>query len=100
MHHCSKSTTSLTKYNVPRENTWDIDLGFVIRIQTELIKTYKEKLDKAQSDIETIRDDNHFDVERITDALIHSDKDKEPFKNALLFMQRRLNIMLDSMSID
>ncbi len=75
---------------------------YVIKIQNNLIDIYKKKLEVSNNNSENCKnkiicqETNDFDVDLATNALIHHENDKASFKNALLFMQNRVKIILDS----
>lgn len=77
---------------------------FLINLQQYLIKSYKEelvnmktKLDQCSHNIESLKTCNDFNVNTLTDALIHQEEDKVHFKNAVLFMKNRYDIILSQM---
>lgn len=65
----------------------------IIKLQARF---YKDHLREQK---ETIRDSNTFDPEILSQMIIHTGnpEDKEKFKNAVVFMQNKLNLVLESL---
>lgn len=77
---------------------------FLINLQQHLIKSYKDelaqmktKLNQCSHNIESLKSCNNFNVNTLTDALIHQEEDKVHFKNAVLFMKNRYDIILSQL---
>lgn len=81
-------------------------LLFIIKLQKYIIDSYKNQLHEAIDEIthckeqfDKIKETNNFDPDDVTNILIHHAKhseDKQIFKNAIVFMQNKLNYVLDS----
>ena len=61
---------------------------FLLTIQKHMIRSYKQQ---QKEHIDCIRECNDFDVNALTNAIIH-----DAFKNAVLFMKTRLDMILES----
>jgi hypothetical protein len=78
---------------------------FIIKLQKNIIDSYKSQLDQAKDEIshckenfDIIKETNDFDPDNITNALIHhvkSREEKQSFKNAIIFMQNKLKFVLN-----
>lgn len=74
---------------------------FLIKLQQHVIDSYKAQLKVTKGElhlcknnIECIKTCNDFDVNELTNNLIHNEEDKAQFKNAVLFMKNRLDYIL------
>lgn len=74
---------------------------FLIKVQQHVIDSYKAQLKETKGElhlcknnIECIKTCNDFDVNELTNNLIHNEEDKAQFKNAVLFMKNRLDYIL------
>lgn len=63
---------------------------FMMRIQRQMLKEYKNQL-------KTIRHCNDFDPNVLTDVIIHDSENKEAFRNAVLFMKNRLDMIMSAL---
>ena len=68
----------------------------ILEIMKLQARFYKDHL---REQMETIRDSNTFDPEILSRMIIHTEnpEDKEKFKNAVVFMQNKLNLVLESL---
>lgn len=92
--------------DITKENS----LKFIIKLQQALIHDYKTQLNLANDEIthckenfDYIRETNDFDAENLTNVLIRharNQSDKEVFRNAIMFMQHRLNTILETIETD
>lgn len=81
-------------------------LLYFIKLQQGMIDNYKKQLNEAnwkishcRNNLNYIKQTNTFNPNDITDALIHHENDEDEklvFKNAVTFMQKKLNYVLDN----
>jgi hypothetical protein len=77
----------------------------IIKLQKSIIDSYKTQLHNANDEIihrkenfKIIKETNNFDPDDVTNMLIHhvnNSEDKEIFRNAIIFMQNKLNFVLE-----
>lgn len=101
----SLDTGSHTNFNFDQES-----LEHIVKIQHNIINSYRnnmtintKQLQRCQDAIHSLEYTNEFDVEKATNALLHNcydDNQKIAFKNALLFMQNRVKLILASLDDD
>lgn len=99
-----KSLSSMT------DKTNEDSMKFIIKLQQALISDYKNQLNHAKDEIlhckenfDMIKKTNDFNADDVTNLLIHHAKnntDKEIFKNAIIFMQNKLNLLLEKFEND
>lgn len=65
-------------------------LNLIIQIQNSMIESYKSQLSM-------IRETNNFDVDELVDSILHTNEDTSQFKNAVLFMKRKLDTILENL---
>lgn len=92
------------------DETKETSMKFIIKLQQALISDYRNQLNNAKDEIlhckenfDILKKTNEFDADDITNLLIHHAKnntDKEIFKNAIIFMQNKLNMLLSSFEND
>lgn len=106
MKHCNRSEPNIqVKYSIPQMNSVDnlhlkafheTTEQFLLTIQKHMIRSYKQQLEQQKEHIDCIRECNDFDVNALTNAIIHDAEQKDAFKNAVLFMKTRLDMILES----
>lgn len=97
-----KSRNSMDNINI---NSQEDSILFIIKLQKNIIDSYKSQLDQAKDEIshckenfDIIKETNDFDPDNITNSLIHhvkSREEKQSFKNAIIFMQNKLKFVLN-----
>lgn len=113
--HCYKSESDLftntrakrASMDCIREHAFDEhSVLFLIKIQQHVIDLYKSQLKETRGElslcknnIECIKTCNDFDVNELTNNLIHNEEHKAQFKNAVLFMKNRLNYILSEIEL-
>jgi predicted thioredoxin/glutaredoxin len=54
-------------------------------------------IESYKSQLSMIRETNNFDVDELVDSILHTNEDTSQFKNAVLFMKRKLDTILENL---
>lgn len=65
-------------------------LNHIVKIQESILESYKRQLN-------TIRETNDFDVDEFVDSILHTNEDTTQFRNAVMFMKHKLDILLENL---
>jgi uncharacterized membrane protein YheB (UPF0754 family) len=106
-NHSMSENQEKSKENMSKQSI-NKSLLCIIKLQKSIIDSYKTQLNDTNDEIihrkenlkiiTNIFDTNIFDPDDVTNMLIHhvnNSEDKEIFRNAIIFMQNKLNFVLE-----